>query len=374
MFKSENAETPFYVKLTMILVSIIAIVYISVVIKDVLSPLLFGLLFSILLLPVADFFENRLRFSRSGAAAISVLLLLLSIVAVMSLLGSQINNLAQDLPLLQEQVNTSLHGIQQWISTKTHINIDKQMAYIQTATTNIKEASPSMIGSTFLSLSSILLFLVFVILDTFFMLLYRRRLLKFLVDIFDREYTTTVYDIVSTSQNIIRKYVVGLFLQMSTVAAVCCTVFLMLGIKYAILLGLITAIFNVVPYIGIFSALLLNVLITFATTAVAGKVILVIITVVVMHLVDSNILLPVIVGSKVKINAFITLLGVVLGEMAWGISGMFLSIPVIAILKIIFDRIETLRPWGHLLGDEKLVRKKIIVRDETKPADEATAV
>ncbi len=374
MLKSENTGYPLYFKLAMILVSIIAIVYISVIIKDVLSPLLFGLLFSILLLPVADFLESKLRFSRSGSSAVAVLLLLLSIAALMILLGSQITRLTQDLPLLQEQVITSLHGLQQWISIKTHINIDKQMAYIATATSNIKAASPSMIGSTFLSLSSILLFLVFVILDTFFMLLYRRRLLTFLITIFDKKYTATVYDIVSTAQLIIRKYVVGLFLQMSTVAAVCCTVFLLLGIKYAILLGLITAIFNIVPYIGIFSALLLNVLITFATTAVAGKVILVIITVVVMHLVDSNILLPVIVGSKVKINAFITLLGVVLGEMIWGISGMFLSIPVIAVLKIIFDRIESLQPWGHLLGDEKFVKKKIIVHDETKPvAGDTTA-
>jgi putative permease len=80
----------------------------------------------------------------------------------------------------------------------------------------------------------------------------------------------------------------------------------------------------------------------------------VVITDVSMHLVDSNILLPLIVGSKVRINAFITLLGVVFGEMIWGIPGMFLSIPVIAIAKIIFDRIEGLQPWGHLLGDEKI--------------------
>src|SRR5665811_2519216 len=132
----------------------------------------------------------------------------------------------------------------------------------------------------------------------------------------------------------------------STVAVVCCSVFMLLGIKYAILLGLITALFNIIPYIGIFTALLLNVVITFATTAAATKVLLVVITVVSMHLIDSNILLPLIVGSKVRINAFITLLGVVLGEMIWGISGMFLSIPVIAIIKIIFDRVESLQPWG----------------------------
>lgn len=77
------------------------------------------------------------------------------------------------------------------------------------------------------------------------------------------------------------------------------------------------------------------------------------VTIVVIHLIDSNVLLPLIVGSKVKINALITLLGVIIGEMFWGIPGMFLSIPVIAIAKVVFDRIESLKPWGLLLGDEK---------------------
>ncbi len=201
------------------------------------------------------------------------------------------------------------------------------------------------------------------------MLFYRRRLLKFLVDVFKEENKAKVYDIVETVQYIIRKYVVGLFLEMSTVAVVCCTVFLLLGIKYAILLGLITALFNIVPYIGIFSALLLNIIITFATTAMATKVLLVAVTVVAVHLIDSNILLPLIVGSKVRINAFITLLGVVLGEMIWGISGMFLSIPVIAMAKIIFDRIESLKQWGVLLGDEKIEAKSLKISIKRRKAN-----
>jgi putative permease len=76
-----------------------------------------------------------------------------------------------------------------------------------------------------------------------------------------------------------------------------------------------------------------------------------------MHLIDSNILLPIIVGSKVKINALITVIGVIIGEMFWGIPGMFLSIPVIAISKVVFDRIDSLKPWGMLLGEEKIEEK-----------------
>ncbi|MEO8110233.1 MAG: AI-2E family transporter [Ginsengibacter sp.] len=345
---------PFYFKLALILISIIALGYLSILAKGILSPLLFGLLFSILLLPLSSSLEKKFKLKRSASSGLSVLLLLLCICGLLYLVGAEVSNLAKDLPMLKQQLITSFHSFQQWISSTFHMNIEKQMDYLQTATSKIKTATPSMIGSTVLSLSSILLFVVFIIFDTFFMLFYRRRLLQFLVDAFGKENSNTVLDVVATVQFILRKYVVGLLLEMATVALVCCTVFLLLGIKYAILLGLITALFNIVPYIGIFSALVLNIVITFATTALASKVLLVVITVISMHLIDSNILLPLIVGSKVRINAFITLLGVVLGEMIWGLSGMFLSIPMIAIAKIIFDRVESLQPWGHLLGDEKI--------------------
>jgi putative permease len=357
---------PFYFKLAMILIAIIALGYLGILGKEVLCPLLFGLLFSILLLPLAVFFERKIKLHRSAASAMAVLVMLAVITGVMFIVGSQISRVSQDLPMLKEQVIASFHNIQEWISKTFHVNIEKQMNYVDTATSKLASATPTVIGATVLSVSSLLLFTVFIILDTFFMLFYRRRLLRFLIDVFKEKNANIVYDIVATIQYIIRKYLVGLLLEMTTVAVVCCTVFMLLGIKYAILLGLITALFNIVPYIGIFTALLLNVIITFATTAVASKVLLVIITVVSMHLIDSNVLLPVIVGSKVRINAFITLLGVVLGEMIWGIPGMFLSIPVIAILKIIFDRVESLQPWGHLLGDEKIEPKTFKLKRNIK--------
>lgn len=355
----------FYIKLAAVLVAIICLGYLSIIGKQVLSPLVFGLLFSILLLPVSNFFERKLKFRRSAASAIAVLLLLVFISGILLIVGAQISRLSEDLPKLQDQIYTSLQSFQQWISNTFHVNIEKQMNYVNKATTKIENVTPNVIGETVLSLSSVLFFLVFVILDTFFMLFYRRRLIKFLIDVFKEENAQAVRDIVGRIQFIIRKYLVGLLFEMSIVALICCTVFMILGVKYAILLGLITALFNIVPYIGIFSALALNIIITFATTGLASKVLLVIITVVSVHLIDSNVLLPLIVGSKVRINAFVTLLGVVIGEMLWGISGMFLSIPVIAITKIIFDRIENLQPWGNLMGDEKINEKHFSLKKKT---------
>ncbi len=353
MPSSKYTSTPFYTKLAMVLVSILALGYISILGKKIISPLLFSLLFSILLLPLASFLEHKLRLPRSAASVLSVLILISGIGFILYLVGSQLSNLADDWPLFKEQFASSVDNLQKWISVHFHINVQKQKTYVTNATSDMLSAGTAALGATVVSLSSILLFLVFVLFDTFFLLFYRRLILKFLLAVFKEHNSVIVLDIIQNIQNIIRKYIVGLLLEMGIVASICCLAFEILGIKYAILLGLITGLFNIIPYIGIFTALIISVFITFATAGTGGTILIVVIVIVAMHLIDSNFLLPMIVGSKVKINALITLLGVVVGETIWGIPGMFLSIPVIAIAKIIFDRVETLKPWGILLGDEK---------------------
>jgi predicted PurR-regulated permease PerM len=348
-----KVKTPFYTRLAMVLVSLICIGYLCILGKELLSPLVFSFLFAILLLPLAQFFERKARFPRSAAAGLSVILFLVFIALIIYIVGSQISALARDWPTFKEQVMLSLHTFQQWVADRFHIDLNKQLDYFNTATSKMLSASTALIGTTVVTLSSIMLFLVFTMIDTFFLLFYRRLIMKFLIGVFKEENSITVYEIVAQIQYIIRKYILGLLLEMSIVAGVCCLAFWLMGIKYAILLGIITGLFNIIPYVGIFSALLLSTLITFATGALATKVLLVMITVIGMHLIDSNVLLPLIVGSKVRINALITLMAVIIGEMIWGISGMFLAIPVVAITKIIFDRVESLQPWGILLGDEK---------------------
>jgi predicted PurR-regulated permease PerM len=106
----------------------------------------------------------------------------------------------------------------------------------------------------------------------------------------------------------------------------------------------------------------LSVVISIGAGLEGSTVVYVLVTFVVTHLVDSNLLLPMVVGSKVRINALVTVLGVVAGEMFWGIPGMFLSIPCIAVLKIIFDRVESLKPWGIILGDEDKKQNKLATR------------
>ncbi|RVT99823.1 AI-2E family transporter [Mucilaginibacter limnophilus] len=352
---------PFYERLALVLIGIISLSYLVILGKEILDPLLFGFLFAVLLLPVSAFLEKKLRFPRSASSFAAILLFVAFIGFIAYMVGSQITNLTKDWPMLKTQINQSLTDIQNWIQMAFHINADKQMSYVHDTTQKIMASGTVVLGTTFGAVSSLLLFYVFILIFTFFILFYRRLLFRFFIHVFNEDNSHVVMDIVQNIQKILRQYIIGLILEMVIVAAIACAVFWIIGIKYAVLLGIIVGLFNIIPYIGIFTALLLSTIITFATGTISQTV-TVAVSVIGIHAVDSNFLLPIIVGAKVRLNALVTFIGIILGEMIWGLSGMFLSIPVIAIFKIIFDRVPSLKPWGYILGgdyeyDEKAKEK-----------------
>jgi predicted PurR-regulated permease PerM len=359
--------TPFYEKLALVLFALIALGYLVILAKEILDPLIFGFLFAILLYPAASFFERRLHLPRGLAGLLSIILLIFIIWFVLYLVGSQISGLASDWPMLKSQLSQSVDDLSQWIQHAFHIDASKQMSYVHSTTQKLMETGGEVAGETVGVISSLMLFYVFILIFTLLILLYRSVLIRFIEWVFSEEYTSIVHDIVQNIQRILRQYILGLLLEMALVACIACIAFWIIGIKYAVLLGILVALFNLIPYVGIFSALLLSCLITFATGTIQ-HVFWVAVSVVLIHLIDSNFFLPTIVGSKVKLNALVSFVGILLGEMMWGLSGMFLSIPILAILKIIFDRVETMKPWGYLMGSGHAEKKSTV--EKMKPATE----
>ncbi|MDB5155379.1 MAG: family transporter [Mucilaginibacter sp.] len=353
---SKKIIAPFYERLSLVLIGIMSLGFLVIQGKDVLDPLIFGFLFAILLLPVAGFFEQKLRLPRSVSSFLSIILLVTFIGGVLYLVGSQISRLMDDWPILQKQLAQSINNISDWIESTFHYNLGRQKALLSTTEKKIMSSGTEVVGTTFGAISSLMLFYIFIMIFTFFILFYRRLLFRFVLQAFGKDNEVIVHDIIENIQSILRQYILGLLLEMIIVATVACTAFWMIGIKYAVLLGIIVGLFNIIPYLGIFTALFLSVLITFATGPISNAI-EVGVSVIVIHAIDSNVLLPTIVGSKVRLNALITFLGILLGEMIWGLSGMFLSIPMMAIFKIIFDRIESMKPWGYLLGGDYEFKK-----------------
>lgn len=347
----KELQLPFLIRLTCVLISIILLGFLLKIGQMILSPLFFAFLMALLFVPFANFLEKHLRFSRAISSFVSVLLMAGVMTGIIYFFTTQMSDFVEDFPQLQNQVLHSLHQLQLWISHTFNVKIAMQMEYLNEGLQRLLSSSGIILGFTVSMFSSIGAFVAFSVLFFIFILNYRRNLYQFILAVFSEVHTLKVREITLEIQRIIKQYILGLFLQIIIVSLLTSGLLTFLHVKYAILLGALTGLLNVIPYIGIFTSCLLASLISFATGG--DKTLILILGYVGIHAVDANIILPLVVGSKVKINALFTFLGLLVGEALWGISGMFLSIPFLAILKIIFERIDGLQPWGNVLGESR---------------------
>ncbi|VXC49505.1 MULTISPECIES: AI-2E family transporter [Chryseobacterium] len=350
-------KLPFLLKLALAVVSIIGIGYLIKLGQSILAPFFLAFLMAMLFLPFANFMERKLKFPRSVSTIVSVMMMLIILMGMIYFFGSQISSFSKDLPHLSKQFNLVFHNLQNWVSQTFNVKIDEQFDYLDQGLAKLLSSSGVILGFTFGVFSTSLGFLAFFILFFVFILNYRRILNNFIVNVFNEKHKASVQEVVSEVRIMTKRYIIGLCLQVIIVSVLATTVLTILGVKYAILLGVLTGLLNVIPYIGIAISLLISCFIAFATGTVSTCV-YVAIGYVIVHAIDGNIVLPFVVGSKVKINALFSFIGILLGEHLWGISGMFLCIPAIAIIKIIFERVDGLKPWGKLLGEEEKPNKK----------------
>jgi predicted PurR-regulated permease PerM len=129
--------------------------------------------------------------------------------------------------------------------------------------------------------------------------------------------------------------------------------FLLLGLKYAILLGLTAAILNIIPYVGPWIGALLPVTIALLTKDSAMYAVGAMGVILITQFIDNNFITPKVVGSSVSINPLASIVALLAGGMLWGVVGLILAIPITGMLKIVCDEIPGLKPWGFLLGEEK---------------------
>ncbi len=344
-------KLPFYAKLTLILLSLICLSYIFYIGQDILIPILMSFLFAILLRPIALFFKTKLHFPHVLAVMLTVLLFVLIILGLFTFLSFQISTIIDDFDKIKENISIHFSHIQEFIKENFQISSKEQNKYLDNATKDSMEKGKEIIGTTLLSFTDTLLSLILIPIYTFLILLYRTHFILFLAKLFKAEYHLQLQDILNQIKVAVKSYIVGLIIEMIVVSVLTTLGFMIIGVKYAILLGIITGILNLIPYIGILFAGALSIIASLTGAPDLSLMLGVIVVNIIVQLIDNNILVPMIVSSKVEINAFISIIGIIIGGTIAGISGMFLAIPILAILKVIFDRIEILEPWGYLMGD-----------------------
>lgn len=348
-------KLPFVLRLALILVSILALGFLANAGKIILAPLFFAILMALLFLPFSNFLEKKLRFNRTISTFSSLLMMLFFLSGLIYFFSSQLSAFITDFPVLKAQVSKSFTELQIWVSKNFNLNFASQMNYINQGLEKLLSSTAIILGFTVAMFSSTMAFFIFSALFFIFILNYRRILYQFIVSVFHERHFSKVNEVIFEIQKIIKEYISGIFIQIILVTIMTAILLSVLGVKYAILLAVLTGLLNIIPYIGIIFTGFIACLISFATGG--NHTLFVFFGYIAIHALDGNIILPLVVGSKVKINALFTFIGLLIGELLWGISGMFLSIPFLAILKIIFERIEGLEPWGKLLGEETKVNK-----------------
>lgn len=320
--------------------------------RDVITPIVLAFFLAIMLLPVYRFLR-RLKLPESLAIFISILFLASLVGLTVWFFSAQIGSLVADFPQIKQNVQQHLTTLSQWVDRKWGYSTAKQTQLLNEQNDKMLNYAGGVLGGAASSLTGIFIFIGLLPIYIFLMLYYKNLLIRFVFIWFPQNAQGKVEEAIRESEVIIKSYLIGLLIQITYITVLLGGLLLVFGIKHAILIGAIFAILNLIPYVGALIGNIIGVLLTLSSSQEVWPIFVVLGTIAFVQFLDNNILMPRIVGSKVKINALATIVGVIVAGALAGISGMFLSLPVIAVLKIIFDRTDNMKQWGVLLGDER---------------------
>ncbi|MCE3229838.1 MAG: family transporter [Bacteroidetes bacterium] len=341
-------KIPFYAKAALIAIGLFSFVYTMYLGREIIIPIVFGTIMAILLNPLVNYLTGK-RINRIISISIVVLLAVLMVFGVLYMVSSQITMFSETFPQLKTKFNTSSNEFIHWVSHKFNISVSKINTW--TKETQSEAMNHLELGERLTEAGSILFTLMLLPAYLFMILYYKPLLLDFIRKLFATEHHLAVVEVLMKTKRIIQSYLVGLFFEMLIIATLSSVALLLLGIEYAIILGITGAILNIIPYIGGIIAIALPMIIAFVTKDSSTYAILVFFIYLLIQFIDNHFIIPKIVASRVKLNALVSVVVILIGSAIWGIPGMFLSIPVTGILKVIFDHIEPLKPWGFLLGN-----------------------
>ncbi len=347
---SDELKLPFYVKVTIFLVGLIALLALLYFAKSIIIPIIFAIIFSIVLRPVVNFLV-KFKINRVLAIIFTMFLTFMVIAAFGAVFISQASRFGESWPALVQKFTSLLN--QNIADAADYFNKDPQKIHdwITKTQGEIISASTAAIGQTIFFLGNGLVVLLLIPFYIFMILFYQPILIEFVRRLSGARYQTHVKEIVSQIKTVIQRYLVGLFIEALLMAAMNTTALLILGIQYAFILGILAAILNVIPYIGGIIAVAMPMMVALVTKPTPWYAVYVMAAYYFIQLIDNHYIVPYIVASKIKINALFSVIVVLVGNALWGIPGMFLSMPLLAIIKLICDHIEPLKPWGFLLGD-----------------------
>ncbi|MEB2781692.1 AI-2E family transporter [Algoriphagus sp. C2-6-M1] len=361
----ENSEfkLPSYLRALSVMIFIIVLVFLLIVGKSILVPLFMGGFFAILFTPLSMWLESK-KVPRILSSVISLLVMTALVGGLVTFVISNVADFSKDFDDVSERLTEYAEELDQWaldtFSYNTALSEKANTDYLK----NLLSENSSSIGDFAMKTVGSLTGLVLIPVFMFFFLIYRNHLTQVIIHIYKDKDPELVKIRITRLRKVILNYIVGVVKVMGILAILNITAFSLLGIKHAVFFGTLGAILNIIPYVGPFFGAMLPMIYSFLTKDSLFYPAGVLVSYQIIQMIEGNYLTPKIVGGNVNLNAFITFLGLIIGGSIWGVAGMILVIPTMAILREIFDLSDSTQPFALLLGEEKDEGK-----EHTKPEE-----
>lgn len=356
------------IKIASNLLILVLIVLIFYTLQSIIIPILFSIIFSVLMLPIAERLE-KWGISRGMASIFTLLILIIFFVGIGYLIISQTINIGQDASDIVNKIKSLAIRILEWTSDKFNMSQNELVNRAEAELANSASSIGGYVTSIINSIGNSLSFGILVPLMIFFFLYYREFFKEFFFRVFSKTPKQEIENVLSKIYDVLQNYLVGLITVMGIVAALNTIGLMILGIDYAWFFGVLAALLTIFPYIGIFIGSLVPALFALATKDSAWYAAGVILWFQAVQTLEGNFITPKVVGGKANLNPLVSLLSFFLGGMLFGIAGMILALPLMAILKVIFDSIPETKAYGFLLSepeDSYILNEKQIQKQEKK--------
>ncbi len=335
-----------------LLLLIVLVYLVLVTAKSVLVPVVFAAIFSMLLLPVSIKMEDR-GVSRGMATLISVLLLVFIVALISGLVGYQVSDLAKNADEIEKNLVEKFNQLREFATNSLGISREKQDEIIKeqqkSSNTMINSLIKGSITSAGIAITNIILVLVYIFLFMYF----RTHLKKFVLMKVKKGSETKAIEIMRNGRMVAQKYLTGLAMMIGALWVMYGIGFSIAGVRNSIFFAVLCGLLEIVPFVGNLSGVVITLFVSLGQGADSNVLLGILVTYSVVQFFQTYFLEPLVVGREVNVHPLFTILGLVVGEFIWGIPGMILAIPLMGIAKIIFDRVEPLRHYGYLIGEEK---------------------
>ncbi|PSL07110.1 AI-2E family transporter [Cecembia rubra] len=323
------------------LIILVLVVWIMKSGSVILIPLFWAAFFAFALYPVSNWLEEK-GFPRAVAIVLTLILITSLAVFLFYSLTDQVIGLIKDIPDIKasffKKVDLYLEDFGGFIQGGSEMPSASDLLNPRNLEAALYETGRSLV---LLGVMPLFIFLMLFYKDFFSEFL--RKLSK------DGEPRVLIF--IKDSGKVIQSYLLGMLLVTIIVSIISGLVFYFLGIKYYLLFAVFIAVMNLIPYVGVIFSSLLLVFYVLLTTDSMFYPLATVFLLWLIQFVENNFITPVVVGGKVRVNAFAVILAILVGGYIWGVSGMILFIPLAGLLKITFERIPSLAAYGYLLGD-----------------------